>query len=182
MNRTGRVLASLFLGLAGTVLLTLLGAGPASSAAAHATLVSVSPADGTTLTSPVAKVTFSFDENIRMPSKVVVTGPHGERASHGTTTVLDNTVSVAVRLQPRPEDVGRYVAAYRVVSADGHVVSAESTFQYRPPGIVAAAPTPAAATHSDSSQVWWILGGVVVVVLFALFLVLPLLRRGGRRG
>ena len=178
MTRTRCALASLFLGLAGAVLV----AGPASSAATHATLVSVSPANGTTLTSAIPKVTFSFDENIRMPSKIVVTGPHGQRVSHGPTTVLDNTVSVAVRVQPHPEDVGRYVAAYRVVSADGHVVSAESTFQYRPPGVAAAAPGKAAthAAPSSSTHLWWILGGAVVVVVLALSLLVPLVRRGGQ--
>lgn len=179
MSRTGRVLVSLFLGLAGAVLL----ADPASPAATHATLVSASPADGSTLTEVVTKITFSFDENVRMPSKIVVTGPQGQRVSHGATTVLDNTVSVAVHLQPRPQDVGRYVAAYRVVSADGHVVSAESRFQYRPSGITASAPTKTATRHntsSSASQLWWILGGAVVVVLFVFFL-LPLVRRGGMR-
>jgi hypothetical protein len=126
-------------------------------------------------------VTFRFDENIRMPSKIVVTGPHGQRASRGSTKVLDNTVSVAVRLQPRPQDVGRYVAAYRVVSADGHVVSAESTFSYRPPGVQASAGDTHAATPKSSSHLGWILGGAVVVVLLALVLVLPLLRRRGRQ-
>lgn len=170
MNRAGRALASLFLGLAGAVVL----AGPAS---AHASLVSASPKDGATLTSALGKVTFTFDENIRAPSKIVVTGPDGHRASHGVTEVLDNTVTVAVTMQPRPQDVGRYAVAYRVVSADGHPVTGESSFRFQPPGVTAApahhAPAKAAST---TSHTWWFLGGGVLVVLVAVFLLLPLVR------
>jgi hypothetical protein len=112
----------------------------------------------------------------------VVTGPDGHRASHGATEVLDNTVSVAASMQPRPADVGRYAVVYRVVSADGHVVTGRSSFQYRPPGVTAAPtshPTPGTAT-SSSSHTWWFVGGGLVVVLLALLLLLPLLRRGGQ--
>jgi methionine-rich copper-binding protein CopC len=174
VTRTALVLASLFAGLAGVVLL-------AAPALAHASLVGVSPTDGSTLTSAVTKVTFTFDENIRSPSRIVVTGPQGQRSSHGSTEVLDNTVTVAVSMQPRSGDVGRYGVAYRVVSADGHVVTGRSTFQYRPPG-VEAAPARAAtsdAASSDSSHVGWFLGGGVVVLLLVLLLLVPLVRRGG---
>jgi hypothetical protein len=112
----------------------------------------------------------------------VVTGPDGHRSSHGATEVLDNTVSVAVSMQPRPADVGRYALVYRVVSADGHVVTGRSTFQYRPPGVTAApvSHTTGGTASSGSSHTWWLVGGGLVVVLLAVFLLLPLLRRGGQ--
>ena len=171
MTRGRRALAGLLLGLVAVVLL-------ASPAAAHATLVSVSPTNGATLTAAVAKVTFTFDEDIRSPSTIVITGPDGHRASHGATSVVDNTVSVAATMRPRPQDVGRYVVAYRVVSADGHVVTGESTFQYRPAGVTAApahrAATP--STSSGTSHTWWFVGGGLLVVLLAVGLLLPSLR------
>ncbi len=173
------MLASLLLGVAGTVLL-------AAPAAAHASLVRVSPANGSTLSDPIARVTLTFDENVRSPSEIVVTGPHGQRASHGATTVIDNQASVAIALRPRPEDVGRYLVGYRAVSADGHPVSGESSFQYRPAGVTAAAPestgSAGATASSGSSRAWWIVGGGALALLLAGFLVLPLVRRGGPPG
>ena len=169
------MLASLLLGVAGTVLL-------AAPAAAHASLVRVSPANGSTLSDPVARVTLTFDENVRSPLEIVVTGPHGQRASHGATTVVDNEASVAITLRPRPEDVGRYLVGYRAVSADGHPVSGESSFQYRPVGVTAATGSAGATASSGSSRAWWIVGGVALALLLAGFLVLPLVRRGGPSG
>jgi methionine-rich copper-binding protein CopC len=100
------------------------GAGPA---AAHASLVGVVPADGATVRSAPAEVTLRFDENIRQPSVVVVDGPDGKRVDHGSTTVLNDTASVRVRVR----DPGPYTVAYRVLSADGHPVSGRTRFTFR---------------------------------------------------
>jgi methionine-rich copper-binding protein CopC len=170
----GRALAGLVLGLAGAVLV-------AAPAVAHAVLVSVSPADGSTLAKAPAQVVLTFDENIRTPSKIVVHRPDGSRVDHGGTHVVDNKVSVAVVLRPVPQDVGRYTVAYRVVSADGHPVAGTRTFRYAPPG-VRAAPVSSATdgTARASSRTVWVVGGCVAVVVIALVLMLPWLRRGRR--
>ena len=54
--------------------LVVYGDGPA---AAHASLVGATPADGSTVRSAPARITLRFDENIRTPAVVIVAGPDG---------------------------------------------------------------------------------------------------------
>jgi methionine-rich copper-binding protein CopC len=153
-------------------------------AQAHAVLVSVTPADNSTVSRAPGRVMLVFDENIRAPSKIVVSGPSGQRVDRGTTNVVDNRVSVGIRLQPRPGDVGRYVIGYRVVSADGHVVSGQRTFDYRPPGVKAAQPAdnPAASSSArGSGRTWWFVGAGLVVVAAIYLLLRPRRGSGARR-
>jgi copper resistance protein C len=152
-------------------------------AQAHATLVSVTPADNSTVARAPGRVMLVFDENIRAPSKIVVSGPSGHRVDRGSTSVVDNRVSVGIRLQPRPVDVGHYVIGYRVVSADGHVVSGQRTFDYRPPGVKAAKTSQrqaASASVASSGRTWWFVAGGLVVVAAVYLLLRP--RRGGGGG
>ncbi|MBV9830503.1 MAG: copper resistance protein CopC [Marmoricola sp.] len=168
------------LGLAALTALTLV----AAPAMAHATLQRMTPAVGSVVTTPPARVTLYFDENVRAPSKILVTGPSG-RVDHGPTEVVNNTASVAVSVQSRPSDVGAYRAAYRVVSADGHVVSATESFRFAPPG-VRAAPSRAtdpvgSSSHSADHHVWWWVAGVAAVLLVAWLLLMPRRRPGTER-
>jgi hypothetical protein len=104
-----------------------LGATPAS---AHARLVRAVPGDGATVTTAPARVRLVFDENMRPPALLTVTGPSGSRVDHGSVQVLDNTASVRVEVLA----AGRYTVAFRVVSADGHPVSAQTSFVFAPGG------------------------------------------------
>ena len=78
------------------------------AASAHATLLSVDPHDGSTVSRRPDAVTLRFSEPVQPPVGVVVVGPGGQRVSHGaSTTLLFNlvhkfevvlqTVSVACR-------------------------------------------------------------------------------------
>jgi methionine-rich copper-binding protein CopC len=107
--------------------LVVLGAVPAS---AHAHLVRAVPGDGATVTTAPGRVRLVFDENVRTPAALVVTGPSGTRVEQGQVQVLDNTASVRVHLMA----AGRYTVAFRVVSADGHPVSAQTSFRFAPGG------------------------------------------------
>ena len=151
-----------------------LGAAPAS---AHAVLVDATPADGATLQSAPTAVVLRFSENIRTPSTIVVTGPGG-RVSDGTVRVVDNTVSVDVHLEAKSAFVGHYDFAYRVVSADGHPVAGQLSFDYRPPGVAAApASKDGPAVEASDGLPWgWLVAGVAVVVVVAGLLF------GGRTG
>lgn len=100
----------------------------ATSASAHAHLVRAVPGDGATVTTAPARVRLWFDENMRSPAALVVTGPSGTRVDHGQAQVLDNTASVRVEVMT----AGRYTVAFRVVSADGHPVSARTSFRFAP--------------------------------------------------
>lgn len=174
--------ALLRLGLPGLALVALvLVAAPAE---AHASLEKMSPATGSIVSAAPARVTLYFDENVRAPSKIIVTGPSG-RVDHGPTEVLNNTVSVAVSVRATPADVGAYRTAYRVVSADGHVVSAIERFRFAPPGVRAAphqATAPASGSTGSSHHLWWWVAGIALVVLVAALLLAPRRRPAtGRR-
>jgi methionine-rich copper-binding protein CopC len=117
------------------LLAALLAAVPvlwmAPPAAAHAYLVSSSPADGATVGPVPNAVSLTFDEAVhRSFAAVVVTGPDGRRWDTGSPTVVGATVRQD--LAPLPA-AGRYAIAYRVVSADGHPVGQQLHFTFAPP-------------------------------------------------
>jgi methionine-rich copper-binding protein CopC len=102
-------------------LLVMVGAAPAS---AHASLVRTSPADRSSVATAPTTVSLTFDENIRVPSVILVTDAAGASVVRGKTSVVDNIVSTRVR----PGATGDYLVVYRVVSADGHPVSGRLSF------------------------------------------------------
>jgi methionine-rich copper-binding protein CopC len=118
-TRSGAVATAL--SVAAAALLAAVSAAPAS---AHASLVRSSPADESSVATAPKTVSFAFDENIRVPSVILVTGANGASVVAGKTSVVDNIVSIRVRI----ESPGDYTAVYRVVSADGHPVSGRLSF------------------------------------------------------
>ena len=105
------------------------------------------PGDGATVTTAPARVRLVFDENVRTPAALVVTGPSGTRVDHGQAQVLDNTASVRVEVMT----AGRYTVAFRVVSADGHPVSAQTSFRFTPGGSAQPGTAqPGTTTHTGS--------------------------------
>jgi methionine-rich copper-binding protein CopC len=107
--------------LAVGALFVVLSAVPAS---AHASLVRASPADRSSAATAPTTVSLTFDENIRVPSVILVTDADGASVVQGKTSVVDNIVSTRVSLGTS----GDYTVVYRVVSADGHPVSGRLSF------------------------------------------------------
>lgn len=99
----------------------LLWAAPAS---AHAGLVSSTPENGARLDTLPAEVSLTFNEEISEPAYVVVTAPDGSRESGGDPEVSGDTVTQ----QLTGDQEGTYIAAYRVVSEDGHPVTGRVEF------------------------------------------------------
>jgi copper resistance protein C len=190
--------------LLGALLGVLLVAG-AAPASAHAVLVSTTPASGSTVPTPPPGVVLRFDEDVRAPAYVVVTGPGGVRVDDGKARVRGATVTTGLR-QTVPG--GRYTLAFRVVSDDGHPLEDELTYTVAagatssssapapsptpasavapsaaapsPPAALVAAPTPvaaAAATTGDDGHLLHVLGGLAVVVAGAGALVYERLQR-----
>jgi methionine-rich copper-binding protein CopC len=116
-----RLAAALAFAVGAGVLLLVAGAAPAS---AHASLVRSSPADQSSVATGPSTVKLTFDENVRMPSVILVTDSDGASVVAGKTTVVDNIASTPVKTGTS----GNYTVAYRVVSADGHPVSGRLTF------------------------------------------------------
>jgi len=106
--------------------------GPATPARAHAILVDSDPAQGSVIGHSPIKVTLTFNEPIRpVPGRVQVLAPDGKRITVGTPSVVDNTLTIPIRVPPRP--LGTYLVSYRVISADSHPVSGTVTFSVGAP-------------------------------------------------
>lgn len=110
---------------AGLALCLLLGHA-AAPASAHATLVSSDPQDGASLDSEPRSVSVTFNEDVATPAQLQVTAPDGTGVAEGEPAIDGTTVTQTLRDSGQ---AGRYTVAYRVVSADGHPVSGELTYE-----------------------------------------------------
>jgi copper resistance protein C len=122
-----RAVAATIVGLIGVLAL------PTPPAAAHAGLASSNPEDGATVQTLPREVVLEFTEPVGEP-EVEVTASDGTVVSDGEAEALGTKVT-----EPLGPDgpSGTYTIAFRVVSADGHPVSDELTFDVRsgpPPG------------------------------------------------
>lgn len=114
-----RMAAWLVVGLAALV------AMPIPPVAAHATLTGSDPKDGATVKRLPDQVELEFSEEVGTPAFVEVKAADGTNVADGDPEVLGATVA-----QPLTAEgpAGAYTIAYRVVSADGHPISGELTF------------------------------------------------------
>ena len=125
--------------VAGSLAVLVLLAVQAAPASAHATLSGVSPQRGAVLHAPPAAVVFRFSEPVTGTAGAVrVYGPRGARVDDGSAFHPGGrSRSYGVRLRA---GLGRgtYTATYQVISADGHVVGAGSTFSIGTPSTTSA--------------------------------------------
>jgi len=137
-------------------------------ASAHATLISIDPAAGSTVSVRPAAVTLRFSEPVQPPVAVRVVGPAGELVSDGASAVLGDRV--AQRLVSADTGPGEYTVRYQVLSSDGHVVTGTSKFEVasRPAGT-------APVVHHTVVR-----PGVVVLALLLLLLLMLALAGVGR--
>jgi methionine-rich copper-binding protein CopC len=155
--------------------------GTATPALAHNILISSDPAQGAHLDAGPGRITLTFDAPVQPGdvNQVAVTGPDGNQWTDGGAQVSSNVVTAALRpLGP----AGDYTVGYRILSADGHPVSAEFKFSLTKPGNGTPAPAgankPQAAASTGSPgdsggvPVWVWIGGAVVVLAIGLTLAL----------
>lgn len=95
----------------------------------HAQLLSTSPANNAVVAHEPAVVSFTFGESVGIESDAVrVFDQQGQRVDSGATFHPSGRGStVGVRLRPKLPN-GTYIATYRVVSADTHVVTGAAVF------------------------------------------------------
>lgn len=116
MRRRTAPVAGLVVGL-----VLALGVVAAPAAQAHDQLVSVDPADGSTVKAVPDHVTLTFeDPAVALGTEIVVTSPDGSVVSTGDAQLVDNTVSQAIGGEL---PAGAYSVTWRVTSQDGHAVS-----------------------------------------------------------
>jgi copper resistance protein C len=143
-----------------TLLLAVLGPAPAM---AHTDLLGSSPADGASLDALPDRVQLEFAQRV-LPelSEVELRGPDGTRSAEGLLVAGDALVAI---VDPDGPD-GAWAVGYRVVAADGHVVTGSVDFSVGD-GVTAARSDAGLATP-------WVIGGLVLgVVLVALRLLRP---------
>ncbi len=121
-----RRLGSVALGTIIAVVLTVLGAGPAS---AHANLISSVPADGATVPTAPAQITMNFTEPPDPTLSVVdVLGAGGNVLPGVGKPTLQPPKTLTVSLPPKLPD-GVYTVSWRVASStDGHVTAGSFAF------------------------------------------------------
>ncbi len=152
INLHRRILLAIILAIATLVAVLGFGTGVAS---AHASLVATSPADGTSVTPSPATVSATFSERVSIGvGGLTVRNTKGVRVDSGPSGLDGAGTTVSVGLQPALPD-GTYVATYRMLSGDGHPVSASFLF-----GVGAAPVDPNAATAGGGNRVWEIVGAV----------------------
>ena len=141
-----RIAAWAVLGIAALIVL------PAAPASAHAELIGSSPKDGATVKTLPRQVQLEFSEEIGTPAFVEVKAADGTDVTAGDPDVLGATVTVPLT---GAGPAGSYTIDYRVVSADGHPVSDELTFDVTTgasPTGSASAPTAAATSPASASD------------------------------
>lgn len=180
----GRYLAAASLALSALFVLWQLLL-PAAPAAAHAVLESSSPVDGSRVATAPATVTFTFDEAVQLPADATTAlSDHGVRVDSGPAGLKNSGKTVVVPLR-KALAAGAYTVSYRVVSADGHVVTGAIRFGLNADPSVApsTAPTPVDPVEvvSETAQ-GLVYGGVVLLigVAFAGSVLWPSV--GSRRG
>lgn len=99
----------------------------ARPASAHASLIETTPFDGQELGASPDEVALTFNEDVNAPTGGLrVYNNDGERVDNGIQRDI-TTSTVAVTIDATLDD-GGYIATYRVVSVDGHVIRGAFVF------------------------------------------------------
>jgi copper transport protein len=116
----------------------------ASPAAAHAELLSTTPANGDQLTRPPSEIQMTFSESVNLVDDGIRLVDH----VGATVPTPEPTVDAQTVTLPMPADLpeGPYIVTWRVVSSDGHPISGAFSF-----GIgTAAAALPGSSSGADT--------------------------------
>lgn len=106
--------------------MALVVVAPSSPAAAHATLLSSDPADGSVLERQPEAISLQFSERVSVQADGIrVVDASGDRVDRGAAAADGATATSPLR-DDLPD--GTYVVSWRVVSADGHPVRGAFTF------------------------------------------------------
>ncbi len=103
---------------------------PAAPALAHAQLIGMMPAVGSTVITAPDHVVLRFGETMQpLGSSVVVLDPSGAEVQTDELLVKGPTITVGLERISQP---GTYRVEYRVLSTDGHVVTDARSFVFAP--------------------------------------------------
>ncbi|MDH6531868.1 MYXO-CTERM domain-containing protein [Aurantimicrobium minutum] len=187
-----------FSALVAALVMSVVVVGPAS---AHSDTFQSVPENGSTVTTPVVELQFTFVEAVELsfPPEVILNSSEGAGIELGAPTfdASGATMTVPINLGELPN--GTYTAAYRIVSVDGHPASGEVTFTVEdssaePLVFVPLEEEPVVTEVTDdmlrtttaaetTSTVEWVFGGLAAAaVVLAGVLVLVAVRRRRNAG
>ncbi len=119
---------------------------------AHTSLMSQNPAGNSIVNALPRFVGLTFDETliaIGDANSVDVKSPTGKKVTTGEVRILNN---ILIRDLMTSQEFGKFLVQYRVVSADGHVVEGEYTFEVASKVIESVLPTPSSTPSSTSES------------------------------
>ena len=146
MMATARTLTMAVIALGASALITL---GSASPAAAHNSQIGSTPAAGAVLEAAPDLVSVRFDAALMdVGEALVVRAPDGTIVSTGIPEIKRDTIRTAVRTDV---PAGEYTVAYRIVSKDGHPVTATFTYTVTSGAAASPSPRPAKSTAASTS-------------------------------
>ena len=100
-------------------------AGITLAAHAHTPLTSSQPGAGGTVASPVKEIVLEFGGDVRLTALALTDAAGAKKAVADLPTAIQKKFAVAIRDELAPGD---YVATWRAIGADTHVVSGEIKF------------------------------------------------------
>ena len=105
------------------------------TAQGHSSLINSNPKNGAAVKSFPKTFSLTFNEEIlklpgKEPSRVQLIAPNSKRISLGKVAIAKEVLTVP--MSKAEVKAGKYRLTYRVVSNDGHVISGEISFTYKP--------------------------------------------------
>lgn len=110
-------------------LYALLASIVVAAAHAHTPLTSSTPADKASVAAPVQEIALQFGADVRLTAVALADTAGAKKKVGDVPTAVAATFTIAVRDELAPGD---YVATWRAVGADTHVISGEIHFTVTP--------------------------------------------------
>ncbi|MGK9149034.1 copper resistance protein CopC [Plantibacter flavus] len=130
----------------------------AQPASAHNSIVSTTPAEGSTVTEQPGQLVITTNDNLLdlgdagQSNQIQVTGPDAEQLYYGTACAAVNGPALVMPLQLGA--AGEYTVVWQLVSTDGHPLSGTYTFDWAPAEgqeLAEGSSTPTCATSGAST-------------------------------
>ena len=99
--------------------------GLVAAAHAHTPLASSVPAAGSNVQAPVKEIVLDFGGDVRLTALALTDASGAKKAIADLPTAIQKKFAIAIRDELAP---GGYVATWRAVGADTHVISGEIKF------------------------------------------------------
>ena len=153
-----------------------------SAAQAHADFVSSNPSDGSVIQSFPSEISLTFNEELltlddESVNTISLFGPDGIEIALSSAEVTGANLVTTVAGDAAALPAGKYRVSYRVVSADGHPVKGEISFEVAPleeitTTQVTPTPTPTPLTQSDGADLGAIAPFLAIILIIGAVLLI----------